>query len=238
MSRSPAWPSSCCAARSAWRKGAGALAGLGTLPALAILGAVSIPVYLLTFLPAFFYAEQPVTLATLIPLQFDMYALQTQVLRPHNYQSDWWSWPLMVRPIWYFYEWDAGAWRGVLLVGNPVVMWGGLIAVGACFAAWLRARARSSRWRWRCCGRHRWRSTSLSPSPWDSIIITISRGYSCASRSPVALRHWGRGNAGRVEIGAVAVALVAFAYFYPILSRRPCATGGGFNDWMWFGSWR
>jgi dolichyl-phosphate-mannose-protein mannosyltransferase len=35
-----------------------------------------------------------------------MYALQTQVLKQHTYQSDWWSWPLMIRPIWYFYEWD------------------------------------------------------------------------------------------------------------------------------------
>jgi len=37
--------------------------------------------------------------AGLLPFQAAMYAQQTQVLPPHTYQSSWWSWPLMIRPI-------------------------------------------------------------------------------------------------------------------------------------------
>ena len=69
-----------------------------------------------------------------------MFRQQTQVLAPHTYQSDWWSWPLLLCPIWYLYEPVDGAQRGVLLVGNPVVMWGGLVAVAACLWASLRDR--------------------------------------------------------------------------------------------------
>src|SRR5690606_14650735 len=42
--------------------------------------------------------------------------------------------------IWYFYEYNYGAQRGVLLIGNPVIMWGGLIALLACLYAWLKNR--------------------------------------------------------------------------------------------------
>ncbi|MEI9928572.1 MAG: phospholipid carrier-dependent glycosyltransferase [Sphingomonas sp.] len=48
--------------------------GLGTIQALLIMGGVSILVYFLTFLPAFFYARDPMTIARLIPYQFEMYA--------------------------------------------------------------------------------------------------------------------------------------------------------------------
>src|SRR5690606_21504984 len=48
---------------------------------------------------------------------------------------------LMLRPMWYFYEPDQGAVRGVLLIGNPAIMWAGLIAVLACYWAGLRQRS-------------------------------------------------------------------------------------------------
>ena len=105
---------------------------------LAAFGLVAALAYFLTFLPAFFYHDDPMTLAELLPFQARMYAQQTQVLPHHTYQSDWWTWPLMIRPIWYLYEHADGAMRGVLMIGNPAVLWGGLIAVLACLWAGLR----------------------------------------------------------------------------------------------------
>jgi dolichyl-phosphate-mannose-protein mannosyltransferase len=86
--------------------------GLRPIPALATLGLVSILTYLLTFAPAFFYTREPLTLSTLLPFQWTMYLQQTQVLPAHIYQSSWWTWPLMIRPIWYLYERVDGAQRG------------------------------------------------------------------------------------------------------------------------------
>src|SRR3546814_850468 len=45
--------------------------------------------YLLTFLPAFFYANDPLTLATLLPLPLPITAKQPQVLPAHTYHSSW-----------------------------------------------------------------------------------------------------------------------------------------------------
>lgn len=209
--------------------------GLATIPALLLLGVASVLAYFLTFLPAFFLADGRVTLATLLPLQLDMYAAQTQVLAPHNYQSQWWQWLLMLRPIWYFYEVDSGAQRGVLLIGNPVAMWGGLIAVAACYLAWFRQRVSAP-----LAVALLW---TFSVAIWALIpkslgfyyYYHLSGIFICAAIA-VALDHYARDR--DFDLAFLGAAVVAFVYFYPILSAAPLPGEQAFNHWMWLDSWR
>jgi dolichyl-phosphate-mannose-protein mannosyltransferase len=210
--------------------------GLPAIPALALLGAVSIVVYFLTFFPAFFYAREPLTLTGLFAQQWDMYALQTQVLKPHTYQSEWWTWPLLIRPIWYFYEWDDGAQRGVLLIGNPVVMWGGLLAVLACYWAWFRE----------CAIRPLAVALLWTASLAIYVVIPKSLGFYyyyhlsgifiCLALA-VAFHHFDRGRDRGWEEWFAAASLVAFVYFYPIIAASPLGKVDGFRHWMWIPSW-
>ncbi|MCW3848698.1 glycosyltransferase family 39 protein [Sphingomonas sp. LB-2] len=212
-------------------------AGLGTFQGLLLMGAVSIPIYFVTFAPAFFYDQNPLTLATLIPFQIDMYAQQTQVLAAHTYQSSWYQWPLISRPIWYFYEEDMGTWRGVLLVGNPLIMWGGVLAVLLCLIAWIETRA-------------------LRPAAMALLWIASVAIYIIIPKSlgfyyyyylssiflcfvlPIALdlldpqRKFGLGE------WFAAAAFLVFFYFYAILSAEPLEGPMSFQYWMWFDSWR
>ncbi|RYY25679.1 MAG: phospholipid carrier-dependent glycosyltransferase [Sphingomonadales bacterium] len=211
--------------------------GLPAVRAMLLFGGVSILTYFVTFLPAFFYARDPLDgIAGLIALQSDMYALQTQALRPHTYQSSWWQWPLMLRPIWYFYEWDNGAQRGVLLIGNPIVMWGGLLAVLACYWAWFKEKAivpLSAALLW-----------TISLLIYIVIPKTIGfyyyyhmSGIFLCIVLAIAFQHFDRGkNRGREEWFA-AIALVAFVYFYPIIAASPLSDAQSFRHWMWFPSW-
>jgi hypothetical protein len=51
---------------------------------------------------------------------------------PHLWGSPWWSWPIMLRPIRYFYGANPdGALRIVLAIGNPLVWWASTLAVVA-----------------------------------------------------------------------------------------------------------
>ncbi|UZK65997.1 glycosyltransferase family 39 protein [Sphingomonas sp. M1-B02] len=211
--------------------------GLATIPGLLLLGIVSILVYFATFAPAFFYASDPLPLARLIPFQAQMYALQTQILPAHNYQSDWWSWPLMLRPIWYFYEPDLGAQRGVLLIGNPVIMWGGLLAVLACYWAWFRTRAARP-----LAVALLWTASlaiyAVIPKSLGFYYYYHLSGIFLCLAVAVAFHHFDAGKArGREEWFAFA-ALIAFVYFFPILSAAPLADPQDFNHWMWLDSWR
>ncbi|WP_066547464.1 MULTISPECIES: phospholipid carrier-dependent glycosyltransferase [unclassified Sphingomonas] len=207
--------------------------GMPLAASLALLGGVSIATYLLTFAPAFFYARDPLTLARLIPFQLDMYRQQTQILAPHTYQSRWWQWPLILRPIWYFYEPDIdGVQRGVLLVGNPAIMWGGLIAVAA--GLWAGAR-------------ERWLALAWIASLAIWIVIPKSLGFYyyyhlsalilCAVLAGV-FHRFARGRRREIDFLFVALSAVLFAWFYPILSGAALPDARGFEKWMWFDSWR
>ncbi|MEH3101751.1 glycosyltransferase family 39 protein [Sphingomonas adhaesiva] len=209
--------------------------GMRTIPALALLGGVSVATYFLTFAPAFFYTTDALTPRTLLPFQYEMYQRQTQVLPPHTYQSNWWTWPLMIRPIWYLYERADEAQRGILLIGNPAVMWGGLVAVAACFAGWVKTGA----------------ARLLAPAMLWTFAVGIfavipkSLGFYyyyypasvfVAVALAVALDEW------RVPVGrrVEAYLLLAFAltlYFLPVLSAQALAHAGAFSRWTWFSSW-
>lgn len=211
--------------------------GLPLFPALAMFGVVSIATYFATFAPAFFYAQDPLTLARLVPFQLDMYQRQTQILAPHPYQSSWWSWPLLIRPIWYFYEPDNGVQRGVLLLGNPAVMWGGLVAVAACLWAGWRRRSRALL------------GVALlwigSLAVWAVIpkslgfyyYYHLSSIWLCLALA-AAFHAWAKGRFARAHEWFLLPVLMLFVYFYPIISAAPLSGPQAFNRWMWFDSWR
>ncbi|MEN2785888.1 phospholipid carrier-dependent glycosyltransferase [Sphingomonas qilianensis] len=210
-------------------------AGMATLPALATLGAVSIATYLLTFAPAFFYAAEPMTLAGLIPFQKSMYLQQTEILPPHPYQSSWWSWPLMIRPIWYLYERADDAQRGILLLGNPAILWGGLLAVAWCAWAGIMQRA------WILLGIAGLWTVSLLI--WAIIPKSLGFFYYyypsiiwLSLALAVAGHHW-RDRALHWETAYLAVVALLFVYFYPIISATALPGPAAFRFWMWFPTW-
>lgn len=214
----------------------GAPLALPVIPAGLALGGVAFVTYLLTFLPAFFYASEPMTLARLLPFQLEMYKLQTQVLPSHTYQSDWWSWPLLIRPIWYLYEVADGAQRGILLVANPVLAWGGLVAVAVCqWLAWTRRSltlaAPAALW-----------AMSLAvfaiipkslgffyyyyPSTlWLAVVIAVAFD----AVDPKAEKRW--------DEWFVTAAIAVFAFFWPIISAARLNSPDAFHKWTLFDSW-
>ncbi len=208
--------------------------GLRALAALAFLGLASGVTYLATFAPAFFYANHPLTLAQLIPLQVDMLARQTQILPHHTYQSPWWSWPLVIRPIWYFYQPVDGAMRGVLMIGNPAILWGGLVAVAACLWTGLRRRSMllsgtAALW---IASVAIW--AIIPKSPGFFYYHYLSTIWLCIALA-VAFDRFGRRH--YAETAFVAVAAALFVYFYPILSAAALPGPRAFLRWMWFTTW-
>jgi hypothetical protein len=143
----------------------------------------------------------------------------------------------MLRPIWFFYEWDHGAQRGVLLIGNPVIMWGGLVAVLASYVLWFRTRA--------------WRPLALALLWTFSVAIYaiipkslgfyyyyhLSAIFLCLVL-PVTFHQFDRLRAKGWEEWYLALALVCFGYFYPILSAAALNDTQSYTHWMWFPNWR
>ena len=167
-----------------------------------------------------------------------MYAEQTQILPHHPYQSSWWTWPFDVRPIWYLYERADGAQRGVLLVGNPAIFWGGLVAVAACLYGWWRSRSPTL-----LAAAGLWIGSYLI---WA--IIPKSLGFFYYYYLPsvllcvplaVALDYFRRGPKGDRpwDEWTLVLALGLFVLFYPVLSAAPLSGPGAFRFWTWFPTW-
>lgn len=211
--------------------------GVSMLPALALLGTASIAVYFLTFWPAFYYQRDAMTLAGLLPFQWTMYQQQTLPMGPHTYQSRWWSWPLDLRPIWYLYENADGAQRGILMLGNPAIMWGGLVAALACGYAWLRDGATrplaiATLW-------------LASYAVW--IIIPKKIGFFYYYYLPsilltlviaAAFDHFAKGRWRDADQYFAVLAIGLFVAFYPIISASALPNDQAFVRWMWMDSWR
>ena len=209
---------------------------MGIVAGLMVLGLVGAGVYFATFAPVFFYADDPMTLVRLIPYQATIYAEQTQVLPAHTYQSGWWTWPLLLRPIWYFFEVADGAQRGILMLGNPAIMWGGLVAVAACALGWWRAAD------------HRLGAVALlwigSIAMWAIIPNSLGFYYYYYLSSiwlPVAIAaafdRMGRDRLRYWDESFLVLSLGLFVYFYPILAAAPLAGPQSFRHWMWLGNW-
>ncbi|NNM77915.1 phospholipid carrier-dependent glycosyltransferase [Sphingomonas sp. ID1715] len=202
----------------------------------AVFGAAAIVAYLATFLPAAFYGFAPIKLDQILPFQLRMFDLQTRPLAHHTYQSTPWQWPLLTRPIWYLYEPVAGVQRGVLLLGNPAIMWGGLIALAACLWDGLRERNRAL--------------LILSAlyifsfAIW--IIIPKKIGFFYYYYFPslflplliaATFHHAYRVKERWLPATFLAVSFGLFAYFYPILSAAPLPNDQAFLNWMWLSTW-
>jgi dolichyl-phosphate-mannose--protein O-mannosyl transferase len=247
--------------RRRWLIGAGICMGLAvgckwsTLPFAAPLGltalwgwrrewlragftfaAAALLAYFATFAPALFYATSPLKLDQLFAWQAHMYELQTRPLAHHTYQSTPWQWPLITRPIWYLYEPVEGVQRGVLLVGNPAIMWGGLVALAACLWDGLKER----------------KPTLLIPSGLyifaQGIWVMIPKkigfyyyyyfpGLFLALLLAAAFHHNYRREDRWLPAAFLALSFGLFAYFYPIISAAPLPSDRAFEHWMWLSTW-
>lgn len=100
---------------------------------------VPVAVYLLTYIPYFMRGH---TVPEFFAHQASMYQFHASLTEGHPYQSQWWSWPLLIRPIWYeYFEAAPGVYRGILAIGNPFIWWATLPAFALVAARAVRTRA-------------------------------------------------------------------------------------------------
>ncbi len=86
--------------------------------------AVPAAIYLASYIP-YMLAENPYDLAGVWGVQEFMFSYHSGLTATHPYQSSWWQWPLDLRPVWYFinYNLPGGMSSTISAFGNPAVWW-------------------------------------------------------------------------------------------------------------------
>jgi hypothetical protein len=157
---------------------------------------------------------------TISELTQQMYWYHSSLTAPHPAGSPWWSWPLVLKPVyWYFGASTGGDNAYIYDAGNVVLFWAGLVAFCWCALAAVRAR-----------------STPLAfvvfaglaqYVAWIPIgrvlffyhFFTVLPFYLLALAAGLAFL-WETGRV-RFVITYLAAAAAAFAYFYPFISAQP-----------------
>jgi dolichyl-phosphate-mannose-protein mannosyltransferase len=92
--------------------------------------------YFATFVPLYGFS-----LPDIIEAQRRIFTENSSFHPPHPYMSSWPSWPLLVRPIWYQFD-KIGDDRvqAIIFLGNPLILWPALAALGICLRDWIVTR--------------------------------------------------------------------------------------------------
>lgn len=213
------------------------------------LGILPVAAYFATFLP-FLWIERapPYTLLDLIGMQWKMYEGQLHVISPHTYMSQWYGWPFIARPIWYAFERYESVARGVLCMGNPFLMWGGLACVLiAAYRGW-KERSRSAllivyfyviyTFCWAIVPRkisfyyYYYPAAMVLSLAWVYVLQAWvdSKPSSSGSKKTESVFS------SRATWAVLAVSFTLFIYYLPILAGFKIPVNG-FTRWTWFRSW-
>lgn len=195
------------------------LAGLG------FYVVVPLVVYVLSYLPLVLAPDNGFTLASILPAQQSMYSYHSQLTSTHPFESKWYTWPLLLRPVWYYMgsRLPDGIVASIAVLGNPVVFWGGALAVVVQLLQTLRGKAKPAVWFVLAL----WGAQYL---PW--VLITRATFlYHYFAAMPFALLALGlllgslaehHPRAAKVTTGIlIGVAAVLLVFFFPVLSGLP-----------------
>jgi predicted membrane-bound dolichyl-phosphate-mannose-protein mannosyltransferase len=197
------------------------LAGRGLNAAL-LLGAFAVlplAIYLASYARWFGGPTIPYSW-NLIELTQQMYWYHSSLTAPHPAGSPWWSWPLVLKPVYWFFGQAGGGDNAYIYdAGNVVLFWAGIVAFGWCALAALRARSLPLGFvvfaalvqyvAWIPIGRVLFFYHFFTALPFYLLSLGAALAYLWETRRE------------RLVIGYLAVAVGAFAYFYPFTSAQP-----------------
>lgn len=59
----------------------------------------------------------------------DMYTYHSTLTETHPFQSNWYEWPIMAKPVWYYLgEYGGNVKSTIVGIGNPIIWWFGILA--------------------------------------------------------------------------------------------------------------
>jgi dolichyl-phosphate-mannose--protein O-mannosyl transferase len=92
-------------------------------PFFMVLGFVGVAVciYFLTFVPSMIVGR---SLTDVIDVQWSMFSYHSSLVSTHPFSSEWWTWPLLIRPIWLALgRLPNNMVSTIVAMGNPAVWW-------------------------------------------------------------------------------------------------------------------
>lgn len=199
--------------------------------------------YYCTFIPALMQSDVPHSLwDVLVTMQARMWDGQSRVVNSHPYMSHWTGWAFMARPIWYAFDKEGAGGslvRGVILLGNPLIMWGGLVALIFCAVGWFKERRRDAMliFLTYCTLYLSWIAIPRKVAFYyyyypAGLTLSLAIVYVFSRFDQTEYAQINR----VLRICFLGAATALFIYFFPILAALKIASSS-YGNYMWFRSW-
>lgn len=225
------------AARTFWKK------TIITLSCcLVFFVAIPAAIYSVSFIPVLSVTSEGYTVKGLIEAQKDMYDYHTKLEATHPFSSQWWQWPFMKRPVWFFSGGEGlpeGQVSSIVTIGNPLIWWTGIFALIA--ALWLTLKRRQK------ANYVIWIGYFSQYVPWMLVPRTtfLYHYFAMVPFMILALVYifkWFDGllpapRAKTVRYVYIGAAALLFILFYPVLSGMQVSGSYVTNVLRWFPTW-
>lgn len=205
-------------------------------PLLTLAGAfVAVPfaIYLGVYIQFFWMGH---TLAQWVELQRQMWYYHTSLKATHAWASSPWTWPLMIKPVWYYVNYLGDNIQNVFAMGNPLIWWAFLPAIVFVGSRWRDGKFRSislglvllgflGQWLpWFASPRIAFLYHFLPSLPFGVLAVA----YALAQ----LLR-----NQRLLVVGYLAAVVIVFVYFYPQYSALTVSRDFA-EQHYWLSSWQ
>ena len=193
----------------------------------------------------------PPTPLTVFDLQLTMFGYHAGITATHPFSSPWWSWQLMLKPLWMYSNTFDSTVSTIVLMGNPALWWGSipaLIGVAATLVARIRKKTEA--------GYNFVFLFMLIPFliQWlpYALITRVLFIYHFAANLPFMIlavtywlhlpfaKNWSSGKRGllfkSLVVAFLLLTLALFLLFYPVLSGYPVSYE--YKEWLrWLSGW-
>lgn len=200
---------------------------------------VPLVIYIAAYLP-YWWRDGGFSLGEWWQCQLTMFNYHSQLKSTHPYESNWYTWPFLLRPVWYYSASGLPAgMRGTIVgIGNPIVWWSAL--AGLFVLIWRQISGRANRVQggvlvlylaqllpWvlvtRCTFLYHY-----FPSLWFAVAGLALMMAGLERTRPRLVR--------RLSLGIVIAAAAVFLWFYPAVTGIPVS-----ESWIistrWLPSW-
>jgi len=209
-----------------------------------VFALVAVLVYFLTYIPDMLTGR---TLLEVMGLQGSMYSYHATLSATHAFSSPWWTWPLMLKPLWLYVSYlPSNVKSTIVLMGNPAVWWVGFTCVIVISIFALVEIARTAGKQLGKIGLPAIFITGFFFFQWVPYMLIsrvtfiyhfyINVPFLCLATVYFISKYWSRKWVKVAAIAYFAGAVALFALFYAIISGMPAS-----NSWIdslkWLGSW-
>lgn len=205
--------------------------------------AVPLVIYYLSYIPYMRVIDNPYDFAAILRNQEYMFNYHSKLMtdNPHPFASEWYTWPLNYRPVFFFQGqgYAEGTMSSMSSMGNPAVWWGGLVAITALIVLrikngplgkrtlFISVAALSQFLPWVIIPRETYIYHYFATIPFIILLIGILAKY--------VIENFKHGK--KAIFVYLGICLVLFVMFYPIISGVPFSREYSDTFLRWMPSW-